>query len=147
MIRPEEIAARIRELCDERDINNYKLSKASGISMSALSHMFNRQTIPNVTTLIRICDGLGITLNELFDYGGLDRVHLTDETVRLLGFWNQLDSTERRELLYYLEWRSLKASEKSEKRQLIHAEARKKESNLRAPAFFYACLIRSSHVK
>ena len=85
MIRPEEIAARIRELCDERDINNYKLSKASGISMSALSHMFNRQTIPNVTTLIRICDGLGITLNELFDYGGLDRVHLTDETVRLLG--------------------------------------------------------------
>ena len=45
----------------------------------------------------------------------LDRVHLTDETVRLLGFWNQLDSTERRELLYYLEWRSLKASEKSEK--------------------------------
>ena len=94
MIRPEEIAARIRELCDERDINNYKLSKASGISMSALSHMFNRQTIPNVTTLIRICDGLGITLNELFDYGGLDRVHLTDETVRLLDFWNQLDSTE-----------------------------------------------------
>ena len=68
-----------------------------------------------MTTLIRICDGLGITLNELFDYGGLDRVHLTDETVRLLGFWNQLDSTERRELLYYLEWRSLKASEKSEK--------------------------------
>ena len=129
MIRPEEIAARIRELCDERDINNYKLSKASGISMSALSHMFNRQTIPNVTTLIRICDGLGITLNELFDYGGLDRVHLTDETVRLLDsflaapykiqnrldFWNQLDSTERRELLYYLEWRSLKASEKPEK--------------------------------
>ena len=114
MIRPEEIAARIRELCDERDINNYKLSKASGISMSALSHMFNRQTIPNVTTLIRICDGLGITLNELFDYGGLDRVHLTDETVRLLDFWNQLDSTERRELLYYLEWRSLKASEKPE---------------------------------
>lgn len=115
MIRPEEIAAGIRELCDERDINNYKLSKASGISMSALSHMFNRQTIPNVTTLIRICDGLGITLNELFDYGGLDRVHLTDETVRLLDFWNQLDSTERRELLYYLEWRSLKASEKPEK--------------------------------
>lgn len=135
MIRPEEIAARIRELCDERDINNYKLSKASGISMSALSHMFNRQTIPNVTTLIRICDGLGITLNELFDYGGLDRVHLTDETVRLLDFEPAgQHRAPRASLLSGME--EPQSIRKTGKRQLIHAEARKKESNLRASAFF-----------
>ena len=136
MIRPEEIAARIRELCDERDINNYKLSKASGISMSALSHMFNRQTIPNVTTLIRICDGLGITLNELFDYGGLDRGSPDRRDRPAAGLLEPAGQhrAPRASLLSGME--EPQSIRKTGKRQLIHAEARKKESNLRASASF-----------
>lgn len=106
MIRPEDVTARIKYLRDERNLNNYKLSKASGISMSALSHMFSKQTIPNVTTLIKLCDGMGITLDDLFEYDKTDGMYLTREKNQLLKFWDKLESAERRELLYYLQWRS-----------------------------------------
>lgn len=63
----EAIAARIRELCAERDMTQYKLYLASGVPQSALSTIINC-TYPSMKAHIiyEVCEGLGISLAEFF---------------------------------------------------------------------------------
>jgi transcriptional regulator with XRE-family HTH domain len=63
----EAIAARIRELCKERDMTQYKLYLASGVPQSTLSTILNC-SFPSmkVRIIYEICEGLQISLEEFF---------------------------------------------------------------------------------
>lgn len=63
----EAIAARIRELCKERDMTQYKLYLASGVPQSTLSTITNcSYPSMKVRIIYEICEGLGITLEQFF---------------------------------------------------------------------------------
>lgn len=85
---------RIEELCKKKGFSHYRLAMRSGVHQSSLSTMFNRKSTPNVFTLQRICDGLGITLAEFFSpedaYAGL-----TEEENNLLTMYDQMNDTQR----------------------------------------------------
>ena len=59
---------RIYELCDERNITINKLCTISGITQSTLANINSRQNANlNILTIMRICRGLNITLQDFFN--------------------------------------------------------------------------------
>ena len=59
---------RIDELCDEREMSYYVLAYKSSLPMSTLVHVMDGSSKnPGIFTLMKICDGFGISLKEFFD--------------------------------------------------------------------------------
>ncbi|MBC5581645.1 helix-turn-helix transcriptional regulator [Anaerofilum sp. BX8] len=61
------VKERILELCEERDLSVNKLCMISGIPQSTLNNLISgRNNSVTVSTIKKICDGLGISLEEFF---------------------------------------------------------------------------------
>lgn len=64
----EAVRERILELCAERDMTINKLSTISGITQSTVNNIVGgRNNSATVSTIQKLCDGLGITIVEFFD--------------------------------------------------------------------------------
>jgi len=64
----EAVAARIMELCREKNLATNALANLSGVSPSTVYSMLNEKSQnPGVVSLKKLCDGLDITLREFFD--------------------------------------------------------------------------------
>ena len=61
------ILKRINTLRMNRGWSIYKLSVESGIAQSTLINMFNRETLPSITTLENLCTAFGISMSEFFE--------------------------------------------------------------------------------
>ena len=62
------VRKRIYELCDERNLTINKLCTISGITQSTLANINSRQNANlNILTIMRICRGLNITLQDFFN--------------------------------------------------------------------------------
>ncbi len=63
----EAVRQRIIQLCQERDISINKLSSISGVTQSTVNNIVSgRNNSATVSTIKKLCDGLGITINEFF---------------------------------------------------------------------------------
>lgn len=63
----EAVKARILELCQERDITINKLSSLSGVTQSTVNNIVSgRNRSATISTIKKLCDGLGITIEEFF---------------------------------------------------------------------------------
>ena len=60
------VLKKINKMRLDRNWSIYRLSVESGISQSTLTNMFNRETLPSITTLECICSAFGITMSEFF---------------------------------------------------------------------------------
>lgn len=61
------VRARILELCKEHEITVNKLATISGITQSTLSNITGgRNNSATVSTIQKLCDGLGITIEDFF---------------------------------------------------------------------------------
>lgn len=68
MILSEAIKARINELLKEHHLTAYKLSYRAGISNSIISDCKRGKVKePTISSIIHICEGLGIELKDFFD--------------------------------------------------------------------------------
>lgn len=68
MTTGEAVKKRILDLCEINGITVNKLATLSGITQSTLSNIMSlRNNSTTVSTVKKICDGLGITLVEFFD--------------------------------------------------------------------------------
>nr|WP_207754166.1 helix-turn-helix transcriptional regulator [Gemmiger formicilis] len=55
------------ELCQERDITINKLSSLSGVTQSTVNNIVSgRNRSTTISTIKKLCDGLGITIEEFF---------------------------------------------------------------------------------
>lgn len=67
MVLSEAVRRRIIKLAKERNITLHKLSLESGISYSTLSSFINgKSQSPKLVTILHICEGFGMELNEFF---------------------------------------------------------------------------------
>ena len=68
----EAVRQRIIQLCQERDISINKLSSISGVTQSTVNNIVSgRNNSATVSTIKKLCDGLGITIddfNKYFDF-------------------------------------------------------------------------------
>ena len=63
----EAVRQRIIQLCLERDISINKLSSISGVTQSTVNNIVSgRNNSATVSTIKKLCDGLGITIDEFF---------------------------------------------------------------------------------
>ena len=73
----EAVRKRILQLCDERDISINKLSSLSGVTQSTVNNSVSgRNNSATVSTVKKLCDGLGITIEEFFHsdiFAGLEQ--------------------------------------------------------------------------
>ena len=63
----EAVRQRIVELCQARNISINKLSGISGVTQSTVNNIISgRNNSATVSTIKKLCDGLGITIDEFF---------------------------------------------------------------------------------
>lgn len=67
----EAVKERILELCQEKNISINKLSKLStmsGVTQSTVNNIVSgRNRSATISTIKKLCDGLGITIEQFFD--------------------------------------------------------------------------------
>ena len=64
----EAVKERILELCQEKNISINKLSTMSGVTQSTVNNIVSgRNRSANISTIKKLCDGLGITIEQFFD--------------------------------------------------------------------------------
>lgn len=93
MVIAVDTHARIRQLMQERGWTEYRLAKESGLSQSTIANLFSRNTVPSISTLESICNGLGITLGQFFSDGNL--VELSAEQKDFFDLWASLTADEK----------------------------------------------------
>lgn len=63
----EAVRQRIVDLCRERNISINKLSSISGVTQSTVNNIVSgRNNSATVSTIQKLCDGLGITIQDFF---------------------------------------------------------------------------------
>ena len=81
-----------------RGWSEYTLAENSGLTQSTLSTWRRRNLQPNVTSIEKICHGLGITLSQFFEEDAAVH-HLTEEQKSLLTTWDRLSPSQRTAIL------------------------------------------------
>ena len=68
-IREQEVLSqRIVALCNAKGMTHYKLSYKSTVPLSTITNILSgKSSNPGVFTIMKICDGLDIALDEFFD--------------------------------------------------------------------------------
>ena len=73
----EAVRLRIIQLCQERNISINKLSGISGVTQSTVNNIVSgRNNSATVSTIKKLCDGLGITIDDFFSgelFAGLEQ--------------------------------------------------------------------------
>ncbi|MGI6031003.1 MAG: helix-turn-helix domain-containing protein [Eubacteriales bacterium] len=63
----EAVRERIIELCRKQNISINKLSSMSGVTQSTVNNIVSgRNHSTTISTIKKLCDGLGITIEEFF---------------------------------------------------------------------------------
>lgn len=96
-----DILKRIDELRNKKGWTMYKLAEECMLTQSTLANMYARNTLPSLTTLISICNGLGITPSEFFCESSRDAERIYNEKVLVL--YNKLTSKEKEAVLALME--------------------------------------------
>ena len=64
----EAVKEQILELCREKNISINKLSTMSGVTQSTVNNIVSgRDRSATISTIKKLCDGLGITIEQFFD--------------------------------------------------------------------------------
>ena len=64
----EAVKERILELCRERDLSVNRLCTMSGVTQSTVNNIVSdRNHSATVSTIQKLCDGLGISIRDFFD--------------------------------------------------------------------------------
>ncbi len=95
------VLKKINKIRIERGWSVYRLSVESGISQSTLTNMFNRETLPSITTLECLCNAFGITMSEFFAEA-VENPTAEQEEKELLRLFSKMTSEEKQSLLLLL---------------------------------------------
>lgn len=68
MLIGEAVKVRILDLCDQHGISINKLCTISGVTQSTVNNIISgRNNSATVSTIKKLCDGLGITIADFFN--------------------------------------------------------------------------------
>lgn len=76
----DKLANRIKYLCRVNNVSYYSLSYRSAVPMTTLMHIVNCSTKnPGIFTIIKICNGLNITIRDFFDSEEFENIEYETE--------------------------------------------------------------------
>ncbi len=97
-----DILKKINKLRIERNWSVYRLSVESGLPQSTITNMFNRETLPSITTLEMLCQAFKISLSDFFKENADEN---SEAESNLLATYNSLSKEEQKlisDLIYIL---------------------------------------------
>ena len=97
-----DVIERINELCKARSWTYYRLAKESDIPYSTLNTMLHKTYVPTVPSLMKLCDGFGITIAQFFSDQD-ETVLLTKKQKECLAQWDRLDTHSQELALAYMD--------------------------------------------
>ena len=106
-----DVMGRIKELCASHSWTYYRLAKEADIPYSSLSTMLHKAYVPSIPSLIKICNGFGITLAQFFSEQD-DSAKLTKKQKDCLEHWDQLDQQSQTLALAYMGGLAARQNEK-----------------------------------
>ena len=75
----EAISIKLNKICVERNISVNKLASLSCLTQSTVQHLADgRSKNPKMLTIVRICDGLGIKLQDFYNDEIFDEIDRED---------------------------------------------------------------------
>ncbi|WP_294785654.1 helix-turn-helix domain-containing protein [uncultured Eubacterium sp.] len=117
-----DILKRIDEIMKKQNLNDYQLSKLSGLSTSTISNMRKRNTIPSIATLEYICDSLDMTLSQFFVEENTNLYPVTDKQKDFLDYFVLLTDRQQDLLLEIVKSMHATYGEKMEQKHAAASE-------------------------
>ena len=96
-----DVLKKINKMRLERKWSIYRLSVESGVPLSTITNMFNRETLPSIPTLKNLCDAFEITMSDFFKEETKTLYDSQDDT-EILTLFNKLSKEEKNGLLILL---------------------------------------------
>lgn len=97
-----DVLDRITQLRMQKNWTEYELAKASDLPQSSVSSWYAKGMLPSLTSLMKICAGLGITPSQFFCEDG-KAVALTEAQKNLLCKYAALSIAQREKLDIFLD--------------------------------------------
>lgn len=73
------LSNRINDLCKQQGLSYYSLSYKSAVPLTTLLHIVDGSTRnPGILTVIKICEGLSISVKDFFDIEEFSYIHDED---------------------------------------------------------------------
>lgn len=101
------VISKLKSILEKRNLTIYRFAQNSGMARTLIHNTINRKNVPSLTSLHRICDGLGITLSQFFAEGE-ELATLTTEQKSWLDLYNNLTPVEKAKVEAYIQ--GMKAS-------------------------------------
>ena len=95
------VIKRIKQICAEKGWSDYRLAKECGIPSSTVHNILHKVSAPSFVSLLKICNGLGITMAQFFAEDG-DLIDLTGEQREVLELYNHLSIHDKEIAIAYL---------------------------------------------
>ena len=92
----------IKEICKRRGWTYYRLSQETGIPHSSLTTMLNKNHIPSMNSLIKICRGFDMPLSQFFLL--IEQKHgiINSSYSKLMELWHYLDAYAKDLVMSYI---------------------------------------------
>lgn len=90
----KDILAVITANREARGWTEYQLAEQSGLPQSTISSWYQKNMVPTIPSLEKICGAFHITLSQLFAEQGTP-VSLTESQTELLARWAKLDDRQQ----------------------------------------------------
>ena len=95
------VVEHIHELMKQKNWTVYKLAKEANIPYSSLNTMLKHGHIPTTNNLIKICNGLGVSLSQFFL--GIEGMQSpVNKEHELLSVWQLLNGYQRELVITYM---------------------------------------------
>ena len=94
----DDVLKKIRFLMKQKEYSENRLAIECGITQSTINSMFKKNNLPSIPTLLKICNGLGITMSQFFQNDDDEILDLSGTQQDLIKEWNAL-SKEHQEII------------------------------------------------
>lgn len=85
---------KIEKLRLDRGWSVYRLAEKAGITDKRIYNWYNRNTMPSIETIEKICEAFGMTLSQFFAEGNL--IEVDEELKELFDDWSSLTEEQKK---------------------------------------------------
>ena len=95
-----EILNRIEYFRIQKHWSRYRLAKESGIPYSSFDNLFKRNSLPSISMLYKICEGIHISIGTFFQ----DKILISNSKDMLIETIGLLNEEQTEQLYLYVEY-------------------------------------------
>lgn len=96
----QDMLTKLKAICRQKNITQYALAKATGMSTSSVSCLMRGETKPYIYTILTICNALNVTMGELLHNQNSE---YSEAEKALIGAYRCLSPEKRRMLEIYVD--------------------------------------------